>query len=248
MTSRVLIIDDESKTRKLIVKMVERLKLPIEIVGEADSVESGYFMVKEHQPDIVLLDIQMPDGSGFDLLEKIQNKNFKVIFVTAHEEYAIRAIKFAALDYILKPIESSELKLSLLNAIESVKSDQDLEAKYESLLKNISNEQKRLVLRTKTSMYVIDVKEIVRCESDRNYTNFFLNDGRKILTSRSLKEYEDVLCLPKFIRCHRSFIINMDYLERFESKDGGTIIMKDGSEIPLSRSNRDRFIEILDSM
>ncbi len=248
MSYKVIIIDDERRTRSMLNKMVSQANFPLEVVAEADGVESGLLAIKKHEPDIVLLDIQMPDGSGFELLDRVKNRTFEIIFITAHQEFAVRAIKCSALDYILKPVEIEELEDALENAIDAIQTKSDLSLRYETLVNNLKNNNKRIVIRTKTSMYVFDVKDIVHCQSDRNYTYFYLNDGRKVFTSRTLKDYEDTLCLPDFIRCHRSHIININYLERYDRGDGGTIVMKDGTQIPLSRLSRERFMEILDSL
>ena len=248
MAYKVIIIDDERRTRSMLNKMVSQTHFPLEVVDEADGVESGLLSIQKHEPDIVLLDIQMPDGSGFDLLDRLKSRKFEIIFITAHQEFAIRAIKFSALDYILKPVEIEELESALENAIDAIQTKSDLSVRYETLVNNLKHNNKRIVIRTKSSMYVFDIKDIIHCQSDRNYTYFYLSDGRKVFTSRTLKDYEDVLCLPDFIRCHRSHIININYLERYDRGDGGKIVMKDGTEIPLSRLSRERFLEILDSL
>lgn len=248
MKYKVVIIDDETRTRSLLKKMVNNSDYPLEVVGEGNSVSNGLKAIQEYEPDIVLLDIQMPDGSGFDVLDKITRRNFEVIFVTAHQEFAIRAIKFSALDYILKPVEIEELNSALENAIDTIQTKSDLSIKYETLLENLKNDHKRIVISTKSSMYVLPVKDIIHCQSDRNYTYFFLNDGRKIFTSRTLKDYEEILCLPDFIRCHRSHLINLNYIERYDRRDGGTIILKNGTDIPLSRLSRQRFMDVLDTL
>jgi two-component system LytT family response regulator len=248
MAYSVVIIDDEARTRSLLKKMVNNADFPLDVVGEADGVESGLKIIQKYEPDIVLLDIQMSDGSGFDVLDRVKKRNFEVVFVTAHQEFAIRAIKFSALDYILKPVEMEEMESALGNAIDAIQTKSDLSVRYEALFNNLKHNNKRIVIRTKGSMFVFDVKDIVHCQSDRNYTYFYLNDGRKVFTSRTLKDYEETLCLPDFIRCHRSYIINLNYLERYDRGDGGTIIMKDGTEIPLSRLSRERFLEVLDSL
>jgi two-component system LytT family response regulator len=248
MKYKVIIIDDERRTRSMLNKMVSQSNFPLEVVEEADCVEAGLLAIQEHEPDIILLDIQMPDGSGFDLLDRVKNRIFQIIFITAHQEFAIRAIKFSALDYILKPVELNELESALENAIDEIQTKSNLSVRYETLVNNLNHNNKRIVIRTKSSMYVFDVKDIVHCQSDRNYTYFYLNDGRRVFTSRTLKDYEDTLCLPDFIRCHRSHIININYLERYDRGDGGTIVMKDGTEIPLSRLSRERFMEVLDSL
>ena len=248
MAYKILIVDDESRTRTLLSKMIESTGFDVEVFPEGSSVVSGIEAINRINPDILLLDIQMPDGSGFELLEQLESRDFEVIFVTAHQEYAIRAIKSSALDYILKPVEISELENAIKSAITSIKNKKDLSAQYEALLNNIQSDKKKIILRTIESLYIFDINDIVRCQSERNYTNFFINDGRKIIISKTLKDYEDVLQYPLFLRCHRSHIININYLDRYDKSNGGTIVMKDGSEIPLSRSSKDRFFEILDNL
>lgn len=248
MAFKILIIDDESRTRTLLSKMIESMNLDVEVFPEGSSVSSGIEAVKRIQPDILLLDIQMPDGSGFELLEKIETRDFEVVFVTAHQEFAIRAIKTSALDYILKPVEISELEKALNRAILSIRNKKDLSAQYEALLNNIQSDNKKIILRTMESLYIFDVNDIVRCQSERNYTNFYINDGRKIMISKTLKDYEDTLNHQLFLRCHRSHIINLNYLDRYDKSNGGTIIMKDGAEVPLSKASKDRFFEILDNL
>ncbi|MEX1192253.1 MAG: LytTR family DNA-binding domain-containing protein [Brumimicrobium sp.] len=248
MAYKVLIVDDENRTRTLLSRMIENMNLDVQIFPDGSSVSSGIEAIKRINPDILLLDIQMPDGSGFDLLEKLETRDFEVIFVTAHQEYAIRAIKSSALDYILKPIETNELEKAMENAITSLDGKKDSSAQFETLLNNIQSDKKKIILRTIESLYIFDINDIVRCQSERNYTNVFINDGRKIITSKLLKEHEEVLQYPVFLRCHRSHLINLNYLDRYDKSDGGTIVMKDGSEIPISRSTKERFFEILNDM
>ena len=140
MKYKIVIIDDESRTQSLLKKMIDQSDYPLEVVGDADSVSTGLKAIHKHEPDIVLLDIQMPDGSGFDVLDKISQRTFEVVFVTAHQEFAIRAIKFSALDYILKPVELEELNSALGNAIDTIQTKSDLSVKYETLLENIKND------------------------------------------------------------------------------------------------------------
>ena len=245
MTYKIVIVDDENRTRSLLKKMISKIDLNLEVVGEADNVEAAKKVIQIHQPEIILLDIQMPDGSGFDLLEQHPNRKFEVVFVTAHQEFAIRAIKCAALDYILKPVEPEGLNAALTSAIDVIQTKSDLSVRYETLINNLQSNNKRIVVRTNESLYVFDLENLMYCQSDRNYTYFFLADGRKIIASRTLKEYEDSLTAPDFIRCHRSHIINLNFLDRYDRAAGGSIIMKDNTEIPLSRSSKERFLEFL---
>ena len=181
---KVLIIDDENRTRSLIAKMIDSFGFDVETIPEGENVQSGIKAIEKHNPDIVFLDIQMPDGTGFDVIRSIGNKNFEVIFITAHEEFAIKAIKFSALDYLLKPVDASELKAALEKALELVDSEKN-NGQFDALHSNIqSNEKRRLVLKTQESVHVVDLEQIIRCEADRNYTSFFLKDNKKILVSK----------------------------------------------------------------
>lgn len=245
---KAIIIDDENRTRDLIAKMINSFGLDIEAVSAGENVQSGIKAIEEHQPDIVFLDIQMPDGTGFDLLKAIPDKNFEVIFITAHEEFAIKAIKFSALDYILKPVDPEELRTAVENALNTMGNKRD-ESQFEALQNNISAQQKRrLVLKTQESVHVVDLDQIIRCESDRNYTSFYLTENRKILVSKTLKEFETLLIGYNFIRVQQSHLINLDYVDRYNKGNGGSVVMRDGSEVPLSPAKREIFFKILENL
>lgn len=245
---KVLIIDDENRTRSLIAQMIDSFGFDVETIPEGENVQSGIKAIEKHNPDIVFLDIQMPDGTGFDVIRSIGNKNFEVIFITAHEEFAIKAIKFSALDYLLKPVDASELKAALEKALELVDSEKS-NGQFDALHSNIqSNEKRRLVLKTQESVHVVDLEQIIRCEADRNYTSFFLKDNKKILVSKTLKEYETLLAAHNFLRVQQSHLINIDYVDRYDKKNGGAVVMKDGSEVPLSPAKREVFFKRLENL
>lgn len=245
---KAVIIDDEKRTRELIAKMIESFNLGIETFPVGENVESGLQAIEKIQPDFVFLDIQMPDGTGFDLLRRIKHKNFEVIFITAHEEFAIQAIKFSALDYILKPVDSEELKSCIERAIEARHQKKE-DSQFEALNQNIqSNQKRRLVLKTQESVHVVDLDKIIRCEADRNYTSFFLSEGKKILVSRTLKDYETLLTGHNFLRVQQSHLVNLDFVDRYDKGNGGSVVMKDGSEVPLSPAKREIFFKILENL
>jgi two-component system LytT family response regulator len=245
---KALIIDDENRTRELIAKMITSFGFDIEAIPAGENVKSGIKAIEEIQPDIVFLDIQMPDGTGFDVLKSVKNKDFEVIFITAHEEFAIKAIKFSALDYLLKPIDPSELRAAVEKAIKAI-DDKKEETQFDALQYNIQpNQKRRLVLKTQESVYVVELDEIIRCEADRNYTSFFLAGGKKILVSKTLKEYETLLTGHNFLRVQQSHLINLDYVDRYDKGNGGCVVMKDGSEVPLSPAKRDIFFKILENL
>jgi two-component system LytT family response regulator len=245
---KAVIIDDEKRTRELIAKMIESFDLGIETFPIGENVASGLAAIESIRPQLVFLDIQMPDGTGFDLLKMIPNKNFEVIFITAHEEFAIKAIKFSALDYVLKPVDAEELRSAVERAIESFYHKKE-ESQFEALNTNIQPTQKRrLVLKTQESVHVVDLDKIIRCEADRNYTSFYIVGGKKILVSKTLKDYETLLTGHNFLRVQQSHLINLDFVDRFDKGIGGSVVMKDGSSVPLSSAKRDIFFKILENL
>lgn len=245
---KVLIIDDEKRIRDFVKRMIESFGLNVEVFTDGENVETGLNAIKTLKPDIVFLDIQMPDGTGFDLLNQVGEKSFELIFITAFQEYAIMAIKFSALDYILKPIDAEELKTALQNALDTIEFKKE-ETQYEALTHNLNNHQKRkLVLKTQESVHVVDLSEIIRCEADKNYTFFYLNNGKKILVSRTLKDFELLLANHGFFRVQQSHLINLEYIDRYDKTEGGAVVMKDGAAVPLSTAKKDQFFQLLENL
>jgi len=248
MKKKLLIIDDENRTREFVKKIIDSFQLDIEVFTDGENVETGIEAINRINPDIVLLDIQMPDGTGFDVLNSIETKNFEVIFITAYQEYAIKAIKFSALDYILKPIDSEELHSSIITAMDALEFKRE-DDQYLALENNIqATNRRKLVLKTQESVFVVDLSEIVRCEADKNYTFFYLNSGKKILVSRTLKDYETMLNGYGFFRIQQSHLINLEYLDRYDKTQGGAIIMKDGVSVPLSSAKKEQFFKLLEKL
>lgn len=245
---RILIIDDEKRIRDFVKRMVDSFGFDVEVYTDGENVETGLKAIQELKPDIVFLDIQMPDGTGFDLLNQLGEKNFELIFITAFQEYAIMAIKFSALDYILKPIDAEELKTALQNALDTIDFKKE-ETQYEALTHNLNTHQKRkLVLKTQESVHVVDLNEIIRCEADKNYTFFYLNSGKKILVSRTLKDFELLLANHGFFRVQQSHLINLEYIDRYDKSEGGSVIMKDGAAVPLSTAKKEQFFQLLENL
>ena len=245
---KALVIDDEKRTRNFITMLIRSFGLDIEVVGQAESVVTALQEIKTHNPDLIFLDIQMPDGTGFDVLKALEDKNFEVIFITAHEEFAIKAIKFSALDYILKPIDPDELKSALVAALASMSLKKE-ESQFKALQNNLQPSQKRkLVLKTQESVFVIEMDDIIRCEADKNYTFFHLKNKKKILVSRTLKEYETLLSSYHFYRIQQSHLVNLNYVDRYDKFDGGSVIMKDGTAVPLSSAKKELFFQLLENM
>ncbi|MFM7683361.1 MAG: LytR/AlgR family response regulator transcription factor [Bacteroidota bacterium] len=245
---KILIIDDEKRIRDFVKRMIDSFDLNVEVFTDGENVETGIAAIKSLKPDIVFLDIQMPDGTGFDLLNQVGEKTFELIFITAFQEYAIMAIKFSALDYILKPIDAEELKTALQNALDTIDFKKE-ETQYEALSHNLNTNQKRkLVLKTQESVHVVDLNEIIRCEADKNYTFFYLSSGKKILVSRTLKDFELLLSNHGFFRVQQSHLINIEYIARYDKSEGGSVIMKDGAAVPLSTAKKDQFFQLLENL
>jgi two-component system LytT family response regulator len=202
------------------------------VVGEAENIQSALELIKLHNPDIILLDIKMPGGTGFDLLKQLTPVKFKIIFVTAFDQYAINAFKFSAVDYLLKPVIPEDL-VQALNAAREKINEEFENTKLKNLVDNIKQEDKKIVLNTQEATHVINVNDIIRCEADRNYTRFFLSNKKIILVSGGLKEYEELLKPHHFIRPHHSHVVNLNFIIKLEKKTS-ILILKDGSEVPVS--------------
>ena len=195
---RVIIIEDDSKTANTIKQIVSSYIQEIEIVAITSSIKDSIVAINQEKPDLLLLDIHLKDGLSFEIFDKIIIDDFKIIFITAHEEFAIRAIKFSALEYILKPINPKELTDALDKTLHSFKTENDY-LKLKALEKNLTDKEKKLVLNTSNSINLIDIKDIVRCEADGGYTKFFLIDKRIITISKPLKEYDELLNNMNFV-------------------------------------------------
>jgi two-component system LytT family response regulator len=177
-----------------------------------------------------------------------QSRGLGDVYKRQHEEFAIKAIKFSALDYILKPVDPEELKAALERALQTM-TEEKTEPQFEALQNNIQpNQKRRLVLKTQESVHVVELDHIIRCEADRNYTSFFLTGGKKILVSRTLKDYETLLSGHNFLRVQQSHLVNLDFVDRYDKGNGGAVVMKDGSEVPLSPAKRDIFFQILENL
>ncbi|MCB2219781.1 MAG: LytTR family DNA-binding domain-containing protein [Bacteroidetes bacterium] len=242
----VVIIDDESKAREAIINILGLSRNSMTIAGEADSVESGFELINRTQPDLVLLDINLTDGTGFDLLKNFNGFNFKLIFITAHEEYAIQAFKFSAVDYILKPVVAADLLYAVEKAGKAIQQE-ETEIKISTLLANLEK-IKKIVLKTAESIHIVHVKNIIRCEADVNYTSFYLDNGERLLVSRTLKEFTEMLEPAGFFRTHQSHLVNLDYVTRFDKNEGGHLVLNDDSIVPVASRKRDDLFKVFEDM
>ena len=248
---KAVIIDDEKKSRQALTGLLERYCHNVIILGEAEGVRSGIEMIKSTSPDVVFLDIQMQDGSGFRLLQSFEKIDFEIVFTTAFDQYAIKAIRFSALDYLLKPIVPQEL-IEAVRKVEDLKMarQQNIQENINVLLENIQNpaESRKIILSTAEKIHVVDVDDIIRCESDNYYTKFFFLDGSRLLISKTLKENESLLRGHQFIRSHKSHLVNTKYIRGFVKSDGGYILMSDNSKVPVSRRRKELIMETLNNL
>ena len=247
---RTLIVDDEPNARQVIRNILETYAEQVEIVGEADCVKAAVQQINTLKPQLVLLDINMPDGTGFDVIKACQAVPFKFIIVTAYEQFAIKAIRLSAIDYILKPINGQEL----LNALERVSDplrEEDAMVKVDSFLRNTRSnpDERRIIFNTTEAIHAIRIHDIVRCESDRNYSTLFLQDGQKLMVSKTLKEISKMLSEYGFYRVHQSHLINLHYFERYDKQGlAGNVILSNRDKIPVSSRRKEGLMAIIMKM
>jgi two-component system, LytTR family, response regulator len=247
---RAIIVEDETRSRELLNTLVAQCCEGINVVATAENVEQGAEAIKKYNPDLVFLDITMPDGSGFDMLEKVAGQKFDVIFTTATDKFALKAIKYSAIDYLLKPIDADELK----SAVQKIMDKKNSISTVENLAQLLQNLKKpddnftKITLPTGNAYEIVAVKDIIRCEAEGSYTNFFLVGGKKIMVSASLKHYEDLLPENEFIRVHHHHLINMMHVVRFLKVDGGYAVMSDGTQVEISRRKKDSFLQRLNKI
>ncbi len=243
-----VIIEDEKKFLVAFKSILERTCPEVKLLGDCGSIKEAKELITTVKPDIIFLDIQLSDGNAFDLLKMLENdlNDLRIIFTTASNQYAIQAFRFSAIDYLLKPIVGEELK-EAVKKVETLKQVMGSQNQYRVLLDNVSktDSEKKIYLSTLSEMRVCSVNEIIRCESEHNYTTFHFKDAKPLMISKTLKEYEDLLKDSGFERVHQSHLVNMAYVKSYLKKENGFILMKDGTEIPISRRKKEHVLEIL---
>ncbi len=247
---KVLIVDDEENVREAIRQLVGLYCPDAVVVAEAESVSAAVKAINTHQPDIVLLDINIKDGTGFDVLKNFPVPKFKVVFITAYQEYAIQAFRFSALDYLLKPVDPDLLSLALKKAQDALDKEK-VSLKIESFLYNmddLSKGKKKIILKTADNIHVVNIQDIMYCEADRSYTNFFLADKTRILVSNTLGDYEDLFAEHGFLRIHQSYLLNVSYIKRYEKGEGGKVILPDNISLPVSTRKKDQLLQLLSNL
>jgi two-component system, LytTR family, response regulator len=246
---RTIIIDDEVNIRSLLKQILKDHCTGVEVVAEAGSVVASLEAIRRLHPELILLDIRLEDGTGFDLLEKLGAGHPYVIFITAFEEFALKAFRLSAVDYLMKPVVPEELAEAIGKVRHAMSNHHDNRVRV--LIENANNpnlQEKKIVLRTADKFHFVALSDVIRCESDSSYTTFFLVGQPPVVVCKTLKDYEDLLGDFGFYRPHKSNIINLKHIRAFEKSDGGFIIMSDDAKVPLSDRKREEFFGMMDKM
>jgi two-component system LytT family response regulator len=246
---RTIIIDDEAHVRKTISSLVETYCPTVQLVSYADGVRTGLEAIKKYRPDVVLLDIKMKDGTGFDLLKKINSIDFKIIFITAYDQFAVQAFKFSAIDYLLKPVDPEDLVQALERAEQTLK--KDITVQLQALEENLDTKEKgrkKIVIKTTEKIYLILISDLVFIEADGSYSKLHLKDGNILMTSRALKDFEEMLNNQGFFRVHKSYLINLSAIREFERAGGGYLVLSEGSKVPVSSRKKEHLLSLFNQL
>ncbi|MEA1876650.1 MAG: LytTR family DNA-binding domain-containing protein [Bacteroidota bacterium] len=248
MVIQALVIDDEKANRINLIALLSEYCSDIVVVGEAGGLEEAYEKISINKPNLIFLDIRMPGGTAFDLLARFQTIDFEIIFITAYDEYALKAFRFNALDYILKPIRIAEL-LSSIERARMQLGNQIRDSRVLNYLINqrLDDQDKKIALPQEQQTQFIELRSIIRCEADSNYTKFFISNGQKLLVSKTLKEFAGSLEPLGFLRVHQSHLVNLHHVKAFKKGDGGYLETSDGNAVPVSRARRKYVLEILNN-
>lgn len=248
-----IVVDDEENNREVLVKMLFKFCPSVTVLGQASNVKEAIQLIEEKKPDVVFLDIELPDGNGFDVLEHFKKINFFIIFTTAHADYALKAIKFAALDYLLKPLNVSELREAIGRVSEKMEEKEihfgEIGQRMEvfGANKDSSGQKfnfKKIALPSSEGLEFFSVADILKCEADRAYCNFYLTSGKKITVSKPLAEYDDLLAECGFFRVHKSNTINLSHIQKYVKGNGGYVVLSDGSSVDVSARRKDEFLRV----
>lgn len=245
---RTLIIEDEAQAVSALKSEIAAHCNHLEIIGEAKSIQEGISQIRKLNPELVFLDIQLADGLGFEILSAFDEHDFKIIFTTAYSQYAIKAIKFSALDYLLKPIDSQELIEAVKKASKTSKESE--KQKFSNFIHNQTEPavRKKIALQTSEGISIFEIKSIIKCSSESNYTCVYFDNGKKMLFSKTLKDFEELLGSNGFERIHHSHMINLNHLTNFVNKDGGYVVLSDKSTLPVSQRKKVQLIEALNNL
>ena len=244
---KTVLVDDEKKSIRVLQRMLEACCPDVDIIGSAEGVETAFDMIRTLNPDLVFLDIEMTEGNAFDLLNRLQPQTFQVVFVTAFDNYAVRAFKYSALDYLLKPVHPDELRSAVEKVARRPKEKVDLN-QIRTLLENVGNLNlafKKMAVPTITGLTFIAISDIIRFEADGHYTAIRMDNGEKILSTKNIKEYETLLPDTSFFRVHHSHIVNIQKIREYQKGRGGYLLMNDGALVEIANRRREEFLKRL---
>ncbi|MCW3077105.1 MAG: DNA-binding response regulator [Bacteroidetes bacterium] len=243
-----IIVDDEEKSRVTLDSLVKKHCVNVEVCELCDSVDTALRAIDKHAPNLVFLDIEMPFNNGFTLLEKVKNPEFDVVFTTAYGHYAIQAIKSSAIDYLLKPVEVDELKLAVQKVEKRLNGSVDKLKNFEAFLSSVKSKSAKIAIPTFEGLQMINSDDIIKCSADESYTHISLTSGKKIIVSRLLKEYDELLSGLNFFRVHNSCLINLTHVVKYIKGEGGYVIMSDGESVEVSRRKKNELLNKLSYM
>ncbi|MFN8287694.1 MAG: LytTR family DNA-binding domain-containing protein [Chitinophagales bacterium] len=242
---KAILIDDEAKARRILEALIKEYCPDVEIVATAEDVPSGVIAINQHKPDVLFLDVEMPGYTGFQLLDFFKETDFEIVFTTAHSDYALQAFRVSAIDFLLKPIQISEL----IAAVDKVKAKMGQSKERLSVLRDNfeNNAIKKMALPVAEGLLFVNVEELSHLEADGPYTNFHFSDGRKILVSKKIKEFEEALTQRNsFFRTHRSYIINLKKISQYVKQEGGYVLLENDIQIPLARERKNDFLTVIE--
>lgn len=245
---KAVIIDDEPQARVVLKTLLQEYSKEVEIVGEAASAKAGMKLIEENKVDLVFLDIEMPKMDGFGMLREFKTIDFDIVFTTAYSNYAINAIKFSALDYLLKPIDIDELKIAIERCKEKITEKKPQKEAIYFLpddFTNLQNQNSKIALPTPKGFRIIQISELFYCEAARNYTTFMLADNTQIIVGRNLKYFYEKLTPFGFFRIHESFLINLSHLEKYVKGRGGQVVLSNGVELDVARNRKSDLLKLL---
>ena len=235
---KAIIVEDKEYIRKGLLNLLQLIDTNVTIIGECESVKDAVVVANACKPDLIFLDINLLDGTAYDFLDQTEHLSFKIIFITAYEEYALKALKIGAVDYLLKPVDVEELQAALQKVKNLPVAEQKQQIKTVKAVWN--NDDATLILSLHDSFQVIDLNELLYCESDKGYTTFFCTNNKKYVVSKTLKEFEERLLNANFTRPHQSFMVNLKFIDKYEKS--GVIYLKNGKKIPVSSRKKDQFV------
>lgn len=248
MMIKAVVLSGDGNIIEKVKSLIQSFCPAIQLEAGLGDLKTGISRINQHQPDLIFIDTFLTDGSGFELLNQFTNPDFKTIFISEYAEYAVKAIDYGAIGYLLKPLNDQKFIAAAQRATEKISQEESLQmALLESNLKNIQTKEK-IMLRTSDQMHLVGYDELVSVEAGGNYSTFYINDGRKVIVSKPLKEFEEKLLENGFFRIHKSHMINIKKLSYFDKADGGFVMMADQSRIPVASRKRDAVIELLDTL